>query len=318
MRYRMWMRLALLALISVFLSGTFNAQKKGPLDGIVDIHAHGGPDFIPRRYDELDFVRRAKAAGMRAAVLKSHEVPTTQMVALIRKLEPDFQSFGTVVLNRSVGGINPRVVEVQAQIAGHYLKIVFMPTNDAENPDKHAKNLPYVAVSKNGVLLPEVYEVMKLIKQYDLVLGTGHVVPTDALLLIHEAKKMGLTRVVATHPANQGTTIPQMQEEAAAGAYIEITANQIIPGMQDGTDTILPNPPGHMPEEYIGIIKGVGADHVILSGDFGRPDFINFLPGWPMGIAVLKKLGITDEQIDLMAKKNPAHLLGLDDPKPMK
>jgi hypothetical protein len=314
----MWMKFVVVALLFAFVGGTSNAQKKGPLDGIVDIHAHGGPDFITRRYDELQFVRQAQAAGMRGAILKSHEVPTTQMVALIRKLEPGFQSFGTVVLNRSVGGINPRVVEVQAQIAGHYLKFVYFPTNDAENPEKHAKNLPYVAVSKDGALLPEVYDVLKLIKQYDLVMCTGHVVPKDALLLIHEAKKMGLTKMVATHPANQGTTIAEMQEEANSGAFIEITANQIIPGMQDGTDNILPNPPGHMPEEYIGIIKGVGAEHVILSGDFGRPDFINFLPGWPMAINVLKKLGITDAQIDIMAKKNPADLLGLNDPKPAK
>ncbi len=151
-----------------------------------------------------------------------------------------------------------------------------------------------------------------------LVLCTGHVVPADALLLVHAAKDFGLTRVVVTHPALEGTTIPQMQEEASTGAFIELTSNQIIPVNQDGTDKIIPNPPSHQPSEYAGIIKAVGAEHIILSGDFGRPDYINFIPGWPMAIAALKNVGVTQAQIDIMAKKNPAHVLGMDDAKPAK
>jgi hypothetical protein len=307
-------------LFAVFpgISRAQTEAEKAELKGIVDIHAHSGPDYIARRYDGLKFAQRAKALGFRGAVMKSHEIPTSQMVYFIRQLVPGFEAWGTVVLNRSVGGINPRVVEIQAQVEGHFLKFVFFPTNDAENPAKHAKNLPYVPVSKDGALLPAVYDVMKVIKQYDLVMCTGHVVPADALLLVHAAKDMGLTRVVVTHPALEGTTIPQMQEEVATGAFIELTSNQIIPVNQDGTDKIIPNPPSHQPSEYADIIKNVGEQHIILSGDFGRPDYINFIPGWPMAIAALKKVGVTQAQIDIMAKKNPAHVLGMDDPKPAK
>jgi len=321
MTHRVWTRLAFLALVFVFLPGTSKAQteaEKAEMKGIVDIHAHSGPDYIARRYDGLQFAKRAKEVGFRGAVMKSHELPTTQMVYFIRQLVPGFEAWGTVALNRSVGGINPRVVEMQAQIEGHFLKFVFMPTNDAENPVKHEKNLPFVPVSKDGKLLPAVFDVFKVIKQYDLVLCTGHVVPADALLLVHAAKDFGLNRVVVTHPALEGTTIPQMQEEVSTGAFIELTSNQIIPVNQDGTDKIIPNPPSHQPSEYADIIKNVGAEHIILSGDFGRPDYINFIPGWPMAIAALKKVGVTQAQIDIMAKKNPAHVLGMDDPKPAK
>lgn len=320
MTHRVLTRLAFLSLLFVFLPVTSKAQtpaEKAELEGIVDIHAHSGPDYIPRRYDGLQFAKRAKSVGFRGAVMKSHELPTTQMVYFIRQLVPGFEAWGTVVLNRSVGGINPRVVEMQAQIEGHYLKFVFFPTNDAENPTKHAKNLPYVAVSKDGALLPAVYDVMKVIKQYDLVLCTGHVVPADALLLVHAAQDMGIKRVTVTHPVLEGTTIPQMQEEAGTGAYIELTSNQIIPVKQDGTDKIIPNPPAYQPSQYAEVIRAIGAEHIILSGDFGRPDYINFIPGWPMAIAALKKEGVTQAQIDIMAKKNPAHVLGMDDAKPV-
>lgn len=331
MTHRVWIRFVFLSMILSLLPGALRAQtnlaaalakltpaERAEVKGIVDIHAHGGPDYIPRRYDFLDYAKTAKAAGFRGAIMKSHEVPTAQTAYFVRKLVPGFAAFGTIVMNRSVGGVNPRAVEIQAQIQGHYLKFVYMPTQDAETPAKHEKNIPFVPVSKNGVLLPEVIEVMKVVQKYDLVFATGHVQPPDALLLVHKAQEMGLKRVSVTHPALEGTTIPQMVEEASTGAFLEITCNQIIPTNQDGTDKILPNPPAHQPQEYIDIIKGVGAEHLILSGDFGRPDYISFLPGWPMAIAALKKLGVTQAQIDIMAKKNPAHLLGLDDAPPAK
>ena len=302
------LRFVLLLLAPVFCAGSSQAQ----LQGIIDIHAHSDPDMQPRRYDALQFAKEAKAHGMAGAVLKSHEVPTAQLAYMINQLVPGFQSWGTLVLNRSVGGINPRAVEIQSMIKGNYLKVVFMPTKDAENAQAHASNQPYVPVSKNGELLPETVEVLKLIIKHDLVLATGHVQPPDALLLTSEAHRMGVKRMVVTHPTLQHTTVAQMQEEARNGAYLEFTGNPIIPAGQHGSLTIIPNPPSRKPEEWAADIRAIGPEHIIMSGDFGGPNFPPFVEGWKMYIAALKKVGITDAEINLMSCKNPAHLLGMD------
>jgi len=296
----------------LFAAASFAGSSRAQLQGIIDIHAHSDPDMQPRRYDALQFAKEAKAQGMAGAVLKSHEVPTAQLAYMINQLVPGFQSWGTLVLNRSVGGINPRAVEIQAMIKGSYLKLVFMPTKDAENAQAHAAHRPYVPVSKNGALLPETVEVLKLIIKYNLVLATGHVQPSDALLLTREAHRMGVKQMVVTHPTLQHTTVAQMQEEARNGAYLEFTGNPIIPAGQHGSLTLIPNAPSRKPEEWAADIRAIGAEHIIMSGDFGGPNYPDFVPGWKMYIAALKGAGITDAEIHMMSCQNPAHLLGMD------
>jgi len=50
-------------------------------------------------------------------------------------------------------------------------------------------------------------------------------------------------------------------------------------------------------------------------GGTGYPPYID---GWKLYLATLKKAGITDAEIDLMARENPAHLLGMDAPRSVK
>jgi len=67
----------------------------------------------------------------------------------------------------------------------------------------------------------------------------------------------------------------------------------------------------HDPAEMVDVIKAVGAEKCIMSTDLGQ--IWNPLPveGMRMFIVTLIKYGISEEEIILMAKKNPAKLLGL-------
>ena len=306
-------KLAGLALLFVFSARTSAAQTEGQLAGIIDEHTHSDPDNVARRYDALQVVKDAKAAGMAGVVLKNHEMPTTQLAYIVSEVVPGIHVWGSIVLNRSVGGINPDAVLQQATVNGHFLKVVFMPTVDAENAKNVAAKKRYVPVSKDGVLLPETVEVLKLIQKYDLVLATGHVEPADALLLVSEARKMGLRRVLVTHPPLQNTTIEQMRQEVKDGAYLEFIGNTILPIDQAGSPTTVPVSDRRPPAEWAADIHAVGAEHCILSGDFGGTKYPPFIEGWKMYLAALKGAGVTDAEIDLMARKNPARLLGLDD-----
>jgi hypothetical protein len=303
-----WTRPACLALLLVLSARTSKAQ----LQGIIDEHAHSDPDNVPRRYDALELAREAKAAGMSGIVLKNHEMPTTQLAYIVSQLVPGLHVWGSIVLNRSVGGLNPDAIVQQATVKGHFLKVVFMPTVDAENRKSRAANKPFIPIAKDGVLLPETIEVLKLILKYDLVLATGHMDPEDSLLLVSEAHKMGLRNVIVTHPALQGTTVEQMQQEVKDGAYLEFIGNTILPLDEGGSPTTVPTSPRRKPEEWAADIHAVGAEHCILSGDFGGTKYPPFIEGWKMYLAALKGAGVTDAEIDLMARKNIAHLMGLD------
>ena len=100
------------------------------LQDAYDMHVHAGPDVIPRRMDDLELAAAYSAAGMKGFVIKSHYWDTAGRAFLVRKLYPDLDAVGTLVLNHSVGGLNPAAVEMAARYG---VRMVFMPTIDAWN-----------------------------------------------------------------------------------------------------------------------------------------------------------------------------------------
>jgi hypothetical protein len=52
------------------------AYAQSNLNGVIDLHAHSGPDGVPRAIDADDLARLAKERGMRGLVLKNHWEPT--------------------------------------------------------------------------------------------------------------------------------------------------------------------------------------------------------------------------------------------------
>src|SRR5438874_3684103 len=170
------------------------------LDGVVDIHAHCDPDSMPRSIDAIDLAKLARDRGMRALVLKNHYEPTASLAFLVRQVVPGIELFGGIALNRTVGGVNPAAVERMTRVKGGYGRVVWMPTFDAENQVRYSKeSRPFVRVSKDGALLPEVKQVIGIIKRYNLMLETGHSSPEEGLMLVREARKQGVEHVVVTH-----------------------------------------------------------------------------------------------------------------------
>src|SRR5512144_3404856 len=81
------------------------------LNGVIDIHAHSGPDSTARSIDAIDLAKLAKARGMRGLVLKNHYESTAALAYVVRKEVPGIEIFGGIDLNLTVGGINPAAVE---------------------------------------------------------------------------------------------------------------------------------------------------------------------------------------------------------------
>ena len=278
------------------------AQSK-PLDGVIDIHVHTAPDSVPRSIDAIDLAKLAESRGMRAIVLKNHYEPTASMAYLVHKIVPDLQVFGGIDLNLSVGGMNPIAVEKMAITTGHLGKFVWMATYDTRAQVIASKEQrPFVAVSRDGAILPETKAVIAMIAKYNLVMATGHNSPDDDLLLIREARKQGITHIVVTHAILSPTsmTIPQMQEAASLGAYIEFVYNGLIGGSKQFDFA-----------DYAKAIRAVGVEHCILSSDMGQPANPLHPDGLQLFFAGLETQGLTQPEIDQMSKVNPARLLNL-------
>ena len=278
--------------------------QENPLAGVIDIHAHSAPDSSPRSIDAIDLARLAKSRGMRGLVLKNHYQPTASLAYVVRKEVPGIEVFGGVDLNLSVGGMNPFAVEHMAATTGGYGRFVWMSTFDSEAQVRYSKqDRPFVRVSQNGQLLPETRQVIAVIAKHNLVMATGHVSAEEGLMLIREARTQGVQHMVVTHAmlAPIHMSDAQMLEAAKMGAYIEFVYNGLLGSYKEFTF-----------KDYARAIRYVGVDHCILASDMGQPAN----PLHPDGLMALfeglKKEGITQAEINRMAKENPARLLGLE------
>jgi hypothetical protein len=293
----------LLGLSSTAVIGQSPADVASALKGATDLHVHSLPDDRPRSLDAIEAARQARDRGMRAIVLKNHYESTAGLVYLVRTLVPGIEVFGGVDLNLTVGGINPAAVDHMTKVTGGWGRIVWMPTFDAENQVRFSKeNRPFVSVSRNGALIPEVRQVIALIAKHNLILATGHSSADEGLMLLREARSQGVQRMVVTHAINPpiAMTVPQMQEAAKLGAFIEFVGSS--PGAPDATERY---------DRFGAAIRQVGPDFVILSSDLGQMG--NPLPadGFGIFLVAMRARGFSEAEIDRMAKQNPARLLGL-------
>jgi hypothetical protein len=273
------------------------------LAGAVDIHVHSSPDNTERSVDGLEAAIMARAHGMRAIVLKNHYDPTAGLAYMVRKQVAGVEVFGGIDLNLPVGGMNPAAVEHMTQVSGGFGRLVWMSTFDAENQVRFSKeSRPFVSVSKNGELLQATKDVIGVIAKRGLVLATGHVSADEGLMLVREAKRQGVRSMVVTHGMNAPIlmTVPQMQDAAAQGAFIEFVGGSMR--LANASATVA---------RFADAIRTIGPQFCILSSDLGQKG--NPLPadGFAEFMAALQARGFTDAEIGRMTKQNPATLLGL-------
>jgi len=294
------MRSALAAMLALGLFAPVGICAAQTLEGAIDMHAHAAPDGTPRKLDVLDLARTAKAAGMRAIVIKNHYEPTASLAYVVRKAVPGIEVFGGISLDLTVGGVNPAAVEWMTKVEGHYGKVVWLPTFDSESQVKlTGAKRPFAPVTRDGKILPEVLAVIAIVAKNDLVLETGHSAPQESLLIIAEAKRQGVKNVLVTHAMESpggSLTLDQMREAARLGALLELVHSPI-------TEAQL--------RKEAEAIKAIGAASFVLSSDLGQPPNPLHTDGLLALYKGLMAQGIPAADIDVMSRKNPARLLGL-------
>jgi hypothetical protein len=274
------------------------------LEGVIDLHAHCAPDSMPRSIDGFELATIAKRQHMRGLLLKNHYTQTASLAYMVHQAVPGIEIYGGIALNASVGGINPAAVEHMVRTTGHLGRVVWMPTFDSEHYHRTwVQNPNHVPISRNGELLPKVIEVLELMAREKLALATGHSSPEESMLLIREAKKRGIDRIIVTHPANRrvSMSIEQQKEAAKLGALLEYPYN-----------ILLPTGEGVGIEPVAKAIRAVGPQYCVLSSDLGQVGNAVHTDGLLMFVQQLRDRGFTVHETDQMTKQNPAKFLGLD------
>ncbi|HUQ51608.1 MAG TPA: DUF6282 family protein [Gammaproteobacteria bacterium] len=287
-------------LLALIVSAPASIGHAQTLRGAIDMHAHAAPDGTPRKVDALELATLAKAAGMRAVVIKNHYEPTASLAYVVRKAVPGIEVFGGISLDLTVGGVNPAAVEWMTKVEGGYGKIVWLPTFDSESQVKlTGQQRPFAPVTRDGKILPEVLAVIALAAQHDLVLETGHSAPQESLLIIAEAKRQNVKHVLVTHAMNSpggSMTLDQMREAARLGSLLELVYSPL-------TDEQL--------VKEADAIKTIGAASFVLSSDLGQPPNPLHTDGLLALYKGLMAHGISAADIAIMSSANPARLLGL-------
>jgi hypothetical protein len=289
--------------------------KVSPAAGVVDMHVHSHPDVFGRNMDDIDVARLAKSRGMRGIVLKNHISETASRAALVMKVVPGIEVFGGIVLNNAVGGINPNAVEWMHRIYGNRGKVVWLPTFES---DKHVKTFSKpdakgLVVAPNGQVTPEMEAILNIIAREGLVLATGHVHPEEIIAVVRRGRELGVKNMLITHGLTNvpGLTMAQAKEVTEMGALIEVCFLQFQAG---------PNAPLPFLTHWTQInakhvaqaAKELGAKSLVVSSDLGQSANITHPDGIEVAVGSMKREGIMDADIELMLRKNPAKLLGLD------
>lgn len=271
------------------------------LAGVIDLHIHTAPDVQPRRLDDLALAREAAAAGMRAVLLKSHHTLTADRATLAESQVEGIRVFGGLALNEAVGGLNPAAVETALAMGA---KEIWLPTLSAAN------HLQTSGSSKKGihildeddVLKPVVFEILELVAQGDIILGTGHLSVREIQRLIPAARTAGVKRILVTHPELPIVNMPISMQQALAGPDVFFERCLFVTLYQ----------PGPIPLTTIAAAaRQVGPETTVMATDFGQVESPSPIAGMRHYITEMLTLGFSQAEIDRMTRVNPAELLGI-------
>ncbi len=303
----------------------FDAVRKPDLEdrllqGAIELHAHAHPEFSLRirgRVNDIEWAQLAQAAGMRAIVMKSQVMPTVERANLAQLAVSELKVYGGLVLNHSIGGLNPLAVEVAAELGG---KVVWMPTwsskNDLSKSQFYLSRMKTyldclqrvvrgpqdgIEIIEDGRLKPVVKEIVEIARDHRMFVSSGHVSVRESLALVDECQKQGVPFTLA-HPFSRsvGASLEDQQEVAKRGGYIE--------------HCFITTMPMHQRLEVSKIVESIrliGPSRTILTTDAIQ----TWNPPPPevmrMYIGSLLHLGVDEASIRTMIQANPASILGL-------
>ena len=282
------------------------------LKGVCDMHVHTNPDLRLRAYDDFELEDAAVRVGAKAIVIKSHlgftvnrAYLTNQYVKRVYGENTGFTMYGGVVMNKVVGGINPEAVEKGLKLGA---KEIWLPTQSAKRHLEKMGQDPAKGIElvRDGKVVPELLDVFRMIKDYNVVLGTAHVSPEEAFVVIEAARDAGVKKIVVTHPEWWVVDMSMEEQIRLVKDYDVILERCYAQNMGGGTYK------SNLPDN-LEIIKAVGYEHVMVDTDGGQTEN----PHWELALEeymqYLVDHGIPEEQVAYMTRTIPYRILGIEE-----
>ncbi|KPW36529.1 Uncharacterized protein ALO87_04394 [Pseudomonas syringae pv. apii] len=289
---------------------TTPVDEPGPSTRFIDVHYHANPDAFIRRHGAMEAGRcYAKAQGR--VVLKNHLGCTAAQAWEAR--QEGFPVSGSLVLNEIAGGVDHRVVERSLCLRGDESErfIVHFPTvtgrkhistlvRSPGHPILQSKPIqPARVTSQNGRLTPQALDILKMACDYPLVISTGHADAHEVRLLVDEAIRMGVPRLMLNQPANPLTGL-KAEDFAAWGRepniFIEQTALTYLLGYQDKQD-------------FSAVLSEVA--NVVYSSDLGQTSQVDVSQWLSLSEGWFEAFGLSQARRREVTLSNPRRMLAV-------
>jgi hypothetical protein len=284
------------------------------LENAIDLHIHSNPSLFTRAGSDIDIARHAAEHKLTAVLFKNHFESTVGRAYLTDQVVEGVRVFGGLVLNQFSGGINPIAVETSINLGA---KQIWMPTVDALGHIRtfgHAggygyqesgTRIPHEAITildGSGKMSEETKVIVELVIEHQVMLGTGHLSREEIFKLAEFCSGVKFDRLVITHPYFDPPklSVADQVQLAQMGAMIELCGGNLYP--IPGTARL---------SDYLESIASVGVQSLVLSSDAGQPRKSTPAEVLRVFAQCLMEKGVTQEQIDIMTKTNPAKLLGI-------
>lgn len=280
------------------------------MQGLIDFHIHAAPDTASDRiYDEEDVALRACEAGMKAVVFKCHSTPSSARTLLIQQSVNKWANangkrptdvFGGVALNYSVGGLNVEAVNASLQLGG---KFVWTPSKDSAHHYRvMGKQGGIEVLTEKGKVVPALQDVFEVIREHGLILGLSHHSVQERFILIKEARKAGIEKIVINHPLGEinRATPEQISQMAEMGAFIGVTYVTSIPNLYSTQASS---------EDMLKVFKLVGFDKIVGGSELTQIGNPHPTDGFKLFLRVLLFLGVQEDEVRKMFDKTPSSLL---------
>lgn len=281
------------------------------LDGAYDLHVHSAPDLFPRIADDRQMVADAAARGFAGVVMKNHFEGTASRAKLAADVAGGLKVYGSLVLNRYVGGINPHAVEAALKLGA---RIIWMPTLDAAC---HRRAFGFgggftaqssgletqsegLSILEDGRLIPEAREVMALAREHGAALATGHLAFEEIAALVAEAEGQGFRKLILTHPYDKapGLGLEQVRALARPHVRVEFVFCSITPNWAFTDAATIAH-----------CIRTIGPARFVLSSDGGQAHNPMPAEGYRRFVELLRAEGIAGSDFRVMCRENGDDLL---------
>jgi hypothetical protein len=279
----------------------------------IDMHVHVGPEIIPRRYTAASLAA-SESGKLAGAVLKNHFYPA---VSLVNNGGKQFKEYGSIVLNWSVGGLNPEAIRAASYVANGPF-VVWLPTIHAQNfldksdyelaPEwcsgRNVKTREAAAVvgirltRSSGQLTARAKRTLEAIKDTSAILATGHISAEESQAVVNYAQEIGIKRIVLTHPIYPRSAMSTAQQKVLAqcGCFVEVCYSMYY---LDGIAI----------KAVVNQIRAIGPAQTLLSSDMGQLTSPAPSQGLYRFAKLLLKEGIPVEWLETMLVTNPRLIL---------